>query len=69
MFDKYGRKLKSGDLIRFDTDIIPDGEPLRVRYERKFNRGWMAERLLPHQPTPQCIGGLGHRFVILKIAR
>lgn len=66
MKDKYGNKLRSGDLIRFDTDFLPGGQPLRVRYERKGRLGWLAEKLAG-DPTPQRIGQLGHRFVILNV--
>lgn len=62
--DKNGRRVKGGDLIQFDDDFMP-GLVLRVRYQRKYNRGWLGEKLPPKDPTPQCIGGLGHRFKIV----
>lgn len=66
MLDKTGRKVKTGDLIQFD-EFPP--YPLRVRYQRKRvggARGWLAEKLPPANPTPQCVGGLGHRFTIIS---
>ena len=65
MYDKYGRKLKTGDLIQFELDFMPGPLVLRVRYERANRMGWIGEKLPPNNPTPQRIGDLGHRFTIL----
>lgn len=64
--DKNGIKIKTGDLVQFDEDFLPGVGPLKVRYERKWRWGWIAEKT-GWDPTPQRIGQLGHRFT--KIAK
>lgn len=66
MKDKNGKRIRTGDLIQFDEDFLPGIEPLRVRYERKWSYGLIAE-FTTGNPTPQRIEGLGHRFT--KIAK
>jgi len=65
LIDKTGRRVKTGDLILFDDNFMP-GLVLRVRYQRKYNRGWMGDKLSPLDPDPQRIGGLGHLFAVIE---
>lgn len=61
LLDSNGKQLSGGKLIRLDNGF--PNEPLRVRYDKRRHT-WLAERLPPHDPTPQNIHGL--KFTIIQ---